>query len=108
MRWPRPIRVALAAQATGCPVYVVHLSSSLGLAAVTRARRRGIAMWAETCPQYLLADDALLRRVGAGAKIAPPLRAPADCRALATGLLTSTINTVGSDHASHRAEACRG
>ena len=97
--------VALAAQATGCPVYIVHLSSSLGLAAVTRARRRGIGMWVETCPQYLLADDTLLRRVGAGAKIAPPLRGPADCRALGTALLTGTINTVGSDHASHRVEA---
>jgi dihydroorotase-like cyclic amidohydrolase len=97
--------VALAAQATGCPVYVVHLSSSLGLAAVERARRRGIRMWAESCPQYLLADDALLRRVGAGAKIAPPLRAPADCRALGTALLTGTINTIGSDHASYRLDA---
>jgi dihydroorotase-like cyclic amidohydrolase len=97
--------VGLAAQATGCPVYIVHLSSGLGLAAVERARRRGIAMWAETCPQYLLADDTLLRRVGAGAKIAPPLRTPADCRALGTGLLTGAINTVGSDHASYRLDA---
>jgi len=62
-------------------------------------------MWAETCPQYLLADDTLLRRVGAGAKIAPPLRTPVDCRALGTALLTGTINTVGSDHASYRLDA---
>ena len=31
--------VALAAQSTGCPAYVVHLSSNQGLAAIDRPRR---------------------------------------------------------------------
>lgn len=92
--------VALAAQATGCPAYIVHLSSSLGLAAVERARRRGVPMWAETCPQYLLMGDETLRQIGAAAKVAPPLRASADRRSLGTALMTGALNTVGSDHAS--------
>ena len=99
--------VALCAEATGCPVYVVHLSSSAGLAAVERARRRGVPVWIETCPQYLLMDDTTLRRHGAIAKIAPPLRGAADRRALGTALLTGSINTIGSDHASHALEAKR-
>ncbi|MFI4986591.1 MAG: dihydroorotase family protein [Alphaproteobacteria bacterium] len=97
--------VALAAQATSCPCYIVHLSSAAGLAAIQRARRRGVPLWAETCPQYILMDDETLRRHGAGAKIAPPLRSAADRRALAAALLTGEINTVGSDHASHAAAA---
>lgn len=97
--------VALAAQATGCPAYIVHLSSNQGLAAVERARRRGVPIWAETCPQYLLLDDDTLREVGAPAKVAPPLRTSADRRSLGTALLTGTVNTVGSDHASFSAEA---
>lgn len=97
--------VALAAQVTSCTCYIVHLSSAAGLAAIQRARSRGVPLWAETCPQYILMDDETLRRHGAGAKIAPPLRSPADRRALAAGLLTGEINTVGSDHASHAVAA---
>lgn len=100
--------LALAAQATGCPAYVVHLSSNPGLAAIERARRRGIPIWAETCPQYLLMDDSDLRLHGAAAKIAPPLRTPADRRSLATALRVGSINTVGSDHASFSIEAKSG
>lgn len=92
--------VALAAQSTGCPAYVVHLSSNQGLAAIERARRRGVPIWAESCPQYLLMDDRDLLAQGAPAKIAPPLRTLADRRSLGTALLTGALNAVGSDHAS--------
>ena len=100
--------VALAAQATGCPAYIVHLSSNAGLAAIESARRRGVPIWAETCPQYLLMDDSALHSHGAAAKIAPPLRTPADQRSLGTALLTGAINTVGSDHASFSIDAKSG
>jgi dihydroorotase (multifunctional complex type) len=93
--------VALAAQATGCPAYVVHVSSEAGLAALERARRRGVPLWAETCPQYILFNDEALWRHGPTARIAPPLRQPRDQRALATALRTGAINTLGSDHASY-------
>jgi dihydroorotase-like cyclic amidohydrolase len=93
--------VALAAQLTGCRAYIVHVSSQAGLAAVERARARGVPLWAETCPQYLLMNDDTLRRHGPLARIAPPLRQPTDQTALATALATGAINTVGSDHASY-------
>jgi dihydroorotase-like cyclic amidohydrolase len=93
--------VALCAQITACPTYIVHVSSASGLAALSRARNRGAALWAETCPQYLLMSDNTLLERGPQAKIAPPLRSPADQRALRTALQTGEINTIGSDHASH-------
>lgn len=93
--------VALAAQATGCATYIVHVSSEAGLASVQRARARGIPLWAETCPQYILLDDAVLRRHGPLARIAPPLRQPSDQKALGTALATGVVNTIGSDHASY-------
>jgi dihydroorotase (multifunctional complex type) len=93
--------VGLAVQATKCPAYIVHVSSADGLAAVERARRRGVAIWAETCPQYILMNDEDLRRHGASARIAPPLRTHSDQRALGAALMTGAINTVGSDHASY-------
>lgn len=97
--------VALASQLTGCRAYIVHVSSAAGLAAVQRARSRGLPLWAETCPQYILMNDETLRRHGAAARIAPPLREPADQTALATALATGAINTVGSDHASYSVAA---
>lgn len=100
--------LALAAQATGCPCYIVHLSSRAGLAAIEGARRRGVPLWAETCPQYLMLEDGALGEFGAAAKIAPPLRASADRRALRTALLTGAINTLGSDHASFTLQAKNG
>jgi len=100
--------VALASQATGCPAYVVHLSSRAGLAAIEAARRRGVPILAESCPQYLLLGNDALVTLGAAAKIAPPLRGPADRIALATALRTGALNTIGSDHASFTIEAKAG
>jgi D-hydantoinase len=97
--------VGLAAQATRCPAYIVHVSSAEGLAAVGRARRRGVPLWAETCPQYILMGEDELRRHGALARIAPPLRTDTDRGALGTALITGAINTVGSDHASYSTSA---
>ena len=50
--------VALAAQATGCPAYIVHVSSEAGLPLCSAPARRGVPLWAETCPQYILMNDA--------------------------------------------------
>lgn len=97
--------VALASQATGCPAYIVHVSSAAGLAAVEQARRRGVRLWAETCPQYILMDDDVLRTHGAMARIAPPLRTLADRRSLGTALSAGAINTLGTDHACYSFEA---
>lgn len=101
--------VGLAAGATGCTAYIVHVSSALGLAAVARARERGVPIWAETCPQYLLLDDEAVRQYGPAAVIAPPLRSAADRKALGAALASGAINSIGTDHASYsRAAKAKG
>lgn len=97
--------VAMAAEVTGCDAYIVHVTSNDALAAVEDARQRGVLLWAETCPQYLLMNDETLRRHGPAARIGPPLRSPADQRALGTAVKTGAINTIGSDHASYSRDA---
>jgi len=85
---------------TGCPVYIVHLSSRLGLERIKAAQAEGQRVWTETCPQYLLLTDAEMERWGPLAKIGPPLR-PAggpDREALWQGSAHGHIATVGSDH----------
>jgi dihydropyrimidinase len=86
---------------TGCPVYVVHLSTVLGLERIKQAQATGQRVWTETCPQYLLLTDAEMDRWGPLAKIGPPLRRAdgPDHPALWAGLEQGYISTVGSDHA---------
>src|SRR5437763_466819 len=94
-------RAILIARLTGCPMYVVHLSTKLGLERIKRAQAEGQRVWAETCPQYLLLTDKEVERWGPFAKIGPPLR-PAegpDREALWTGSELGFVSTIASDHA---------
>jgi dihydropyrimidinase len=88
------------AEATGTPIYIVHLSSRRALETCTRARARGVPVHVETRPLYLYLTEELLgdpdgaRYVGQ-----PPLRTDDDVAALWAGLHLGTVDTVGSDHA---------
>jgi len=93
-------RAILIGRLTECPVYVVHLSTRLGLERIKRAQAEGQRVWTETCPQYLLLTDKEMERWGPFAKIGPPLR-PAvgpDRAALWEGSEAGYIATVASDH----------
>jgi dihydropyrimidinase len=101
-------RAILIGRLTECPVYVVHLSTRLGLERIKRAQAEGQRVWTETCPQYLLLTDKEMERWGPFAKIGPPLR-PAvgpDRAALWAGSEAGYIATVASDH-SPRAPAAK-
>ena len=94
----RAIDLAELAQA---PLYVVHLSTAQALQAVQRARRRGLPVFAETCPQYLLLDDSVYESEGfEGAKyvMSPPIRPASHGLQLWHGLQTGDIQTVATDH----------
>ena len=103
--------IALAALA-GAPLYVVHLSCAAALEEVKAARRRGQAVFAETCPQYLflsLADYDRPGVDGAGYVISPPLREVADQEALWHGLARGELQVVSTDHCPFTlAEKARG
>jgi len=92
--------------ATGCPTYVVHLSTHLGLERIKQAQSLGQRVWTETCPQYLLLSDAEMAKVGPLAKIGPPLRAEdgPDRDALWRGLEQGHTSIVSSDHSPHPQE----
>lgn len=100
-------RAILMGAMTGSPVYVVHLSTQLGLERIKRAQAAGQRVWTETCPQYLLLDDSLMEQFGPFAKMGPPLRRRdgPDRDALWDGLAQGYVSTVGSDHAPRSKEA---
>ncbi len=94
-------RCVAAVELTGGRIYVVHLSSGRGLERVRQARRRGLAVLAETCPQYLtLAEDRYDEPAWGGAKyvMSPPLRPADNLEALWLGLRDGVVETVGTDH----------
>ncbi len=93
-------RAILIGRLTECPVYVVHLSTRLGLERIKRAQAEGQRVWTETCPQYLLLSDKEMERLGPFAKIGPPLRPHdgPDRAALWAGSEAGFIATVASDH----------
>ncbi len=91
------------AELTGAEVYIVHMSCTGALDAVRDARRRGVRVWAETRPIYLVLTDERYRAGGTeAAKVvgAPPLRSAADREALWDGLRTGDIQAIGSDNTS--------
>jgi dihydropyrimidinase len=92
-------QVAYYADVTGAKVHVVHISSALGLAAVRRAKARGVKLTAETCPQYLvLTQDAYTRPDAHLYSASPALRTIADQEALWNGLHDMTLDLVATDH----------
>jgi allantoinase len=62
------------------------------------ARKQGVQVTVETCPHYLLLDDAAAIAIGPAAKCAPPIRSAATVGALWQKLLSGEIDTLGSDH----------
>ena len=88
------------AETTGCPLYVVHLSSERALAACVDARSRGLPVFVETRPLYLhMTRQRFLEPGGARYAGAPPLRDQSDVDALWAGLRFGMVDTVASDHA---------
>lgn len=83
--------------------YVVHLSCKDSLEVVKSARKQGVNMIVETCPQYLVLDDELYSKEnfeGAKYVMSPPLRKKEDIECLWDGIKNGDIQTVGTDHCS--------
>ena len=84
------------------PLYVVHVSSKEAAEEIAAARRRGLKVFAETCPQYLLLTAEDLDKPGMeGAKFCcSPAPRDEECQeALWEGIADGTFDVVSSDHA---------
>lgn len=57
--WEAVQRAITWAEITGGKLYLVHLSSGKSARLVSGARRRGVNVMGETCPQYLVLDDSV-------------------------------------------------
>ena len=86
------------------PILIVHVSISEALEQIHWARGRGLPIFAETCPQYLLlsADDLLPRdddlSHGMRCICSPPPRDKGSQQAIWNGLANGLFTIVSSDH----------
>lgn len=91
--------VTALARETGATIYIVHLSTARGLAAIGDGRSQGANVFAETCPHYLaFSHDVYARADGRYFTMTPPLRADGNRQALWDGITNGRIDTVASDH----------
>jgi dihydropyrimidinase len=100
-------RAIALAEMAGVPVYVVHLAAAQALESVARARERGVPVYAETCPHYLLLTEELLKEPdfgGAKYVMCPPLRTPWHQERLWEGLQNNALQVVSTDHTPFRFE----
>lgn len=91
-------RAILFAWETDCPLHIVHVSTGRGIELVTSAKQQGLNVSCETCPHYLILNEADLERLQAIAKCPPPLRSPTDQADLWDQLLAGWVDLIGSDH----------
>lgn len=94
-------RAICIAEVAESPVYFVHLSSRQALEELQRGRDRGLPVFAETCPHYLVLDDSRYDAPGfEGAKyvLTPPLRPVEHQEALWRGVRSGDIAVISTDH----------
>lgn len=94
-------RAIFLSRMTGARVHLAHMSTRDSVDLVRRAKKKKIAVTAETCPHYLCLTEDAVRLHGTHAKMKPPLRSRRDLEALREGLLDGTLDTIATDHAPH-------
>ena len=86
---------------TGCKTYIVHTSTAKSIEYIRAAKKEGLPVFCETCPQYLLLDESVyskplpetLKYV-----ISPPIRSKKDQEALWLALTDGTVDVISTDH----------
>jgi allantoinase len=91
-------RALKLAEATGCSLHVVHVSTGAGVVAVAEAAQRGVGATCETCPHYLVLTEEDMERLGTALKCAPPLRDAVERDTLWEHLTAGRLALVASDH----------
>ncbi|MBV8912254.1 MAG: dihydropyrimidinase, partial [Acetobacteraceae bacterium] len=117
--WSRPIvvereatyRAIALAELVDTPIQVFHVSGPEAADEIDRARRRGLKVWGETCPQYLVLSAQSMDRPGfEGAKFmcSPAPRDDAASAGLWAAIRLGTLDVVSSDHSGWSYEGPRG
>ena len=104
-------RAIALAELVDQPIQVFHVSGPEAAEEVARAQHRGLKVWAETCPQYMVLTADHMDRPGfEGAKFmcSPAPRDPADIAGLWEDIRRGVLDVMSSDHSGWCFEGDRG
>ena len=98
-------RAVAMAEATGAPIYAVHVSSEGALRVLQDARDRGLSVFVETRPIYLHFTRERFEGPDRGLYVGqPPLRGQRDQDALWAGIASGAVHVLGTDHVAYLRE----
>ena len=98
-------RAVAMSEATGTPIYIVHLSSERALRIAEDAQRRGLPVYVETRPIYLHLTRERFEGPTPGLYVGqPPLRERSDLDALWQGIASGSVHVVATDHVAYMRE----
>ena len=98
-------RAVAMAEATGAPIYAVHVSSEGALRVLREARDRGLGVFVETRPIYLHFTRERFEGPDRGLYVGqPPLREQRDQDALWAGIASGSVHVLGTDHVAYLRE----
>lgn len=97
-------RAVIFAEWTGARLHIAHKSSGDALYVLRDAKRRGVDVTVETCPQYLLLDTEDMKRLKGILRVNPPIRDAEHPPQLWAALKEGLIDMIATDHAPHSIE----
>jgi dihydroorotase len=97
-------RDVMLADLTGGRVHIAHVSCAETVDIIRRAKRAGIRVTAETCPQYFILNEEAVIGYDSMMRVNPPLRTKADVMTIIDALKDGTIDCIATDHAPHSSE----
>lgn len=94
-------REIILAETLGKRAHICHVSTKGGVQLLREAKKRGVAITAETCPHYFTLTDDVIMPFDANTKVNPPIREAEDVAAIKEGLKDGTLDCIVTDHAPH-------
>jgi dihydropyrimidinase len=92
-------RLIFLNQVVNGKLYFVHVSSSISLELINKAKNQGQKVYAETCPQYLLLTSEKYKEPeGYLFLTSPSFKTTSDCKALWKGIENGKVDFVSTDH----------
>lgn len=82
-------------------VHFQHVTTAVGIDMIRQAKRQGLPVTCEVTPHHLTLTEEACRGYNTNAKVNPPLRTAADCKALVKALSDGTVDCLATDHAPH-------
>jgi dihydroorotase len=97
-------RDCLLAELTGVRMHLAHVSTRGAIAAVRRAKEKGLPVSCEVAPHHWSLTDQACESYDTNTKMSPPLRSQDHIEAIFEGLRDGTVDAIASDHAPHHAD----